>query len=138
MSGAVWDMVMVLGDFNGRLVRLAKGVSGRFCVHRHADEVGRALTKLMRERKLFAASTAFQPRKRRRSKLGNATYIMDKAGTSGQPPAQIDYVLVSRRWMSSVRRCQVDWTLPIQQYKRRSDHGMVVAYIRQPVRKKPD
>lgn len=143
------DMVILLGDFNSRLGRSMEGVSGRFCVHPSPDAGGKRLAEIARYHRLFASSTQFQPKGRKVYRdpkgvlhrgLGNATYIMDKSGESGQAPAQLDYILVSRRWASSVRRCYVRWGPSMLKHKagQKHDHGMVVAVIRQRVRTPKD
>ena len=40
-------------------------------------------------------------------------------------PSQIDYVLMSSRWSSAVRSCDVRWGVSIQVYGRKYDHGML-------------
>ena len=102
------DCIIVLTDANGRLQRDAESV-GHYCVHPRGDENGKLLHNLMTEKNLSAASTYFKPKKGK-GKLGNATYVMAKTEDSKQPPAQIDYILVSKRWMSSVLNCKVEWS----------------------------
>ena len=53
------DCVILLGDFNSRLPRLHKGVTGRWCVHKRVDNYGggEALLRLLKEHGLVAAST---------------------------------------------------------------------------------
>ena len=89
------DTVIVMGDFNGRLGRQCNSQVGKYCIHPREDEGGKLLMETMDEFDLDAVSTRF--RYKRSSKFGNATYIMDRSGESGQPPAQIDYILVSKK-----------------------------------------
>ena len=78
----------------------------------------------MQASNLFAASTYFCPPKK--ASLGQATYI-SKSGNSG--PAQIDYILISKQWLSSVRSSKVVWGQTISRHGRRFDHGMVSAVL---------
>jgi hypothetical protein len=80
---------MVLEDFNARLKRDVKSLTGNYCMHYFCDSGGTEVMEITREADLFAVSTAFQPKKG--SALGNATYI---SKTQGASPTQIDYVLV--------------------------------------------
>ena len=81
---------------------------------------------------LFAASTYFCPEKS--APLGQATYISKSGGTK---PSQIDYVLVSRKWLSSIRSSKVVWAQTIARHLRRFDHGMIkaVLHLRIPAQK---
>ena len=42
-------------------------------------------------------------------------------------PSQIDYILVSARWSSSVKDCKVKWGISLKRFGRRAayDHGLV-------------
>jgi len=117
--------VMVLGDFNAKLARDVKGVTGKYCMHYYCDSGGEELMEIMREFDLFAVSTAFQPGKG--SALGNATYI---SKTQGYSPNQLDYVLVSNRFKSGVSSCKVRWGPSIHRFGHRFDHGMVQGTFR--------
>jgi len=88
----------------------------------------------MRGNKLVAANTQFKPRRQKHSKHkggckahpGCITYrpYKGKCGT----PSQIDYILVSTRWFSSVENCRVLWGATLlAQTEFRVDHGCVVA-----------
>jgi exonuclease III len=114
------DCLVVMGDMNSKLARNSKGLTGRFCMHAQADAGGERLSEIMQAENLSAASTFFCPRKG--ASLGQATYI-PKVKT--HRPSQIDYVLVSRKWLSSVRSCRVEWSHSISRHLRRFDHGMV-------------
>jgi hypothetical protein len=131
-----------LTDANGRLQRDAESV-GHYCIHPRGDGNGKLLHDLMTEKNLSAASTYFKP-KRGKRKLGNATYVMAKTEDSKQPPAQIDYILVSKRWMSSVLDCKVEWSHAISRHGYRTDHGLIAMTFKQKIAvptkasKKPD
>ena len=43
------------------------------------------------------------------------------------PPSQIDYILVSNRWSSSMRKCNTQWGIAISAYGRKYDHALVAA-----------
>ena len=126
------DIIVLMGDFNGRIARQANGRVGKFCIHPRSDEGGKLLLQTMDQFDLNAVSTQFRPR--RSSKFGNATYIMDKSGTTGQPPAQIDYILVSRRWNSAVQSCKVQWAPAIHRFGGHCDHGLIKMRLRMRVR----
>ena len=117
--------VMVLGDFNAKLKRDVKGLTGKYCMHYFSDSGGTELMEIMREADLFAVSTAFQPEKG--SALGNATYI---SKTEGHSPTQLDYVLVSNRFKSGVSSCRVRWGPSIHRFGHRFDHGMIQGKFR--------
>ena len=117
------DTVIVMGDFNGRLGRQGNSRVGKYCIHPREDEGGKLLMETMDEFDLDAVSTRF--RYKRSSKFGNATYIMDRSGESGQPPAQIDYILVSKKWSSSVQDCKVKWAPAIHRFGSHFDHGLI-------------
>ena len=134
------DTVVVMADFNARVARGVQGYTGKWGVHSKPDSGGEQLMELMQTHDLCAASTYFQPPGRaygRRAQgkvgwgFGNATYIVDKSGKHEKNPAQIDYILVSKRWMSSVKNCWVQWSPSIHRFGYRYDHGMVRMTVRQ-------
>ena len=57
----------------------------------------------------------------------NATSINIEAE---KPPSQIDYILVSKRWSTSVRNCATKWGPAITAYGRKYDHAMVSAEMK--------
>ena len=128
------DCVMVLTDANGRLQRGSEGV-GKYCLHPRVDKSGELLHNLMMENDLVAASTFFRSKSKSKLSLGNASYIMAKSVESTQPPAQIDYILVSKRWFNSVTNCQVEWRHSIHRYGFRYDHGLISMDFRQRVQR---
>ena len=65
-----------------------------------------------------AASTRFQPLRNHT----NATYIPKDPRYN---PLQLDYILTSSRWASSVRQSHVRWGVSIRRWGRRYDHGLV-------------
>ena len=128
------DCLVVLTDANAKLGPTQDGLAGEYCVSRKPNEAGKALLAFMRENKLVAANTQFKPRRQKHSKHkggsqahpGCITYrpFKNKCGTS----SQIDYILVSSRWFSSVESCRVLWEATLlAQSEFRVDHGCVVA-----------
>ena len=98
------DCIVILGDLNARLPRSYERLTGRWCIHKHADLYGGgdAILDLMRNHRLIAASTLHQPRRRH----SNATFI---PRDPHYKPRQLDYILCSARWASSVRNSRVCW-----------------------------
>ena len=76
------------------------------------------MLELMRRHKLCATSTMFQPPRRK----SNATFI---PRDTNYKPSQIDYVLISSRWATSVTDCKVCWGITLQRWGRHYDHGLI-------------
>ena len=112
------DCIILLGDFNSRLSRDIYGRVGHWCIHNHRDAGGDRLLSIMNSVNLRCVSTYYQPRK----KHSNATFVNVQPD---KPPSQIDYILVSSRWSSSVRSCSTKWGLAIDAYGRKYDHALV-------------
>ena len=122
------DCVIALGDFNSRLPRKLDSLTGRWCVHSAADAGGERMTELMATHDLRAATTFFQPRRWSRGSTvagGNSTYVVAKEHGSTVPPAQIDYMLTSSRWLSSVVDCRVWWQPSHHRFGFQYDHALV-------------
>jgi hypothetical protein len=109
-----------MGDFNCKLPRGVTGLTGKYSIHPRADGGGKRLMEIMQAANLSAASTYHCPPQS--APLGQATY-RPKLKTSS--PAQLDYVLVSNRWLSSIRSCKVEWRHSIHRFGHLFDHGMV-------------
>ena len=114
--------MMLMGDMNGRVARGIEGYTGRYCMHPYSDAGGEMMMDFMREHGMRAVSTCFKRVKG--SAYGNATYLPKNPE---QTPSQIDYILVSRRWASSVIDSKVQWGPSIHRFCHRFDHGMVTA-----------
>jgi exonuclease III/alkylhydroperoxidase family enzyme len=114
------DCLIIMGDMNAKLARSVKGVTGKYCMHKKTDSGGERLTEIMQALNLSAASTFFCPP--RKAPLGQATY---RAKVKTHSPSQIDYVLVSTRWLNSVRSCRVEWSHTLIRHLKLMDHGMV-------------
>ena len=112
------DCVVILGDFNCKLGRSTDNLTGRWCIHKRSNNEGKILLELMRRRRLTAISTFFQPKKGKT----NATYL---ARDPQYSPSQIDYVLVSSRWATSVYDSKVKWGITCKRWGRHYDHGLV-------------
>ena len=107
-----------MGDFNSRLSRNEDGYVGRWCIHKRRDSGGDILLHIMKMFSLKCVSTYFQPRK-------NHTNEIFMNIEPNKPPSQIDYILVSARWASSVKRSKTKWGVPISTYGRKYDHALV-------------
>ena len=107
-----------MGDLNCRLPRSYGKRTGRWCIHTRANAGGLELLEMMERLDLQAASTRFQPLRNHT----NATYIPKDPRYN---PLQLDYILTSSRWASSVRQSHVRWGVSIRRWGRRYDHGLV-------------
>ena len=112
------DCVVLMGDFNSRLARNTDRRVGKWSIHKHSDEGGERLLNIMNHISLRCVSTYFRPRRNH----NNATFMNVQPD---KPPSQIDHILVSSRWASSVRNCKVQWGIAIAAYGRKYDHGLV-------------
>ena len=133
------DCVVVMGDMNGRLQRGDTGSKrvGPYTPHERGDEGGCLMGEMMEEFDLWAPLTFFKPassrEKGRGTRLGNATYVMEKRlpktlkkeGVKARAPAMLDYVLMSRRYRSSVSNAQVKWGASMYKRGMRYDHGLL-------------
>ena len=89
-------------------------------MHARPDNHGGAdkLLDIMKKHRLVAASTLHKPRRNHT----NATFI---PRDTRYRPKQLDYILCSSRWVSSVRSSRVRWGVSIQRWGRKYDHGLV-------------
>eukprot|EP01047_Picozoa_sp_COSAG01_P053219 COSAG01_NODE_5681_length_4104_cov_5.234707_2_plen_751_part_00 len=125
------DAIIVLTDANAKLAPTHDRAVGRFCVQQKPNEAGIELLHFMHRNELVAANTLFKPRRRQRrlrrhrtAHLGNVTY---RPYNQNQSASQIDYILVSRRWLSSVEHTRVYWGASLKlQSAFRVDHGAVL------------
>ena len=117
------DCVILLGDFNCKLGRSIAKLSGKWCVHKTPNAEGEQLLDMMRRTNLTAISTFFQPRRRK----SNSTYL---AKDPTYKPSQIDYILISSRWATSVKNCKVQWGVSYQRWGRPYDHGLVSCVLK--------
>ena len=112
------DCIILLGDFNSRLARDIDNHTGHWSIHNRNDAGGDRLLEIMRTFTLKCVSTCFQPPR----KHSNATYLNVQPQL---PPSQIDHIIVSSRWSSSVRGCKTMWGLSMRAHGRKYDHSVV-------------
>ena len=113
------DCVILLGDFNSRLKRDIENHTGHWSIHNKNDAGGDRLLQIMQMFSMKCISTCFQPPRRH----SNATYINVQPHL---PPSQIDHIIVSTRWSSSVRCCKSMWGLSMKAHGRKYDHALVM------------
>jgi len=125
------DCLIIMGDFNSRMARGIQGVTGKYLMHKTADRGGEIMQDMCTDLGLFAASTRFCPGK---APLGSATYMSVKY----EKPSQIDYILVSNRWLSGVQDSKVEWRHSLHRWGkgRKFDHGLVKIQFRFRIRKR--
>ena len=81
------------------------GVTGKFCSGVW-NEVGQRLIEFCQENALVIANTLFQQHKRR---------LYTWISPDGQNQNQIDHILCSQRWRSSILSAKQDWELTVAQ-----------------------
>ena len=87
------DVLFIIGGWNAKVgSQETAGVIGKFGLGIH-NEAGQRLIELCQENALVTANTLFQQHKRR-----HYTWT----STQGQHRNQIDYILCSQRWRSSI------------------------------------
>ena len=88
------DVLFIIGDWKAKVgSQETPGVIGKFGL-RIRNEAGQRLIKFCQENALVIANTLFQPHKRR-------LYMW--TSPDGQHRNQIDYILCSQRWRSSIQ-----------------------------------
>ena len=111
------NVLIVLGDFNARIGKDSHQsyptVTGPFCSEEQTNENGQRLVDLCIENNLRPVSTRFP------HKLGRLWTWTHSSGTH----SQIDHILITSKWVNSVRNCRAYNT--IQEID--SDHRIVVA-----------
>ena len=114
------DVLCIIGDWNVKVVsQETPGVTGKFGFGMW-NEAGQRLIEFCQENTLVIANTLFQQHKRR---------LYTWTSPDGQHQNQIDYILCSQRWTSS-----------IQSTKRPgadcgSDHELLIAKLRLKLKK---
>ena len=87
------DVLFIIGDWNAKLgSQEIPGVTGKFGLGVH-NEAGQRLSEFCQEKALVIANTLFQQHKRR---------LYTWTSPDGQYRNQIDYILCSQRWRSSI------------------------------------
>ena len=89
------DVLFIIGDWNAKVgSQEIPGVTGKFTLGVQ-NEAGQRLTEFCQENTLVIANTVFQQHKR-----SLYTWISQ----DGQYQKQIDYILCSQRWRSSIQQ----------------------------------
>ena len=110
------DVLFVIGDWNAKVGNQEiPGVTGKFGLGVQ-NEAGQRLIEFCQENALVIANTLFQQHKRR---------LYTGTSPDGQHRNQIDYILCSQRWRSSIQSAK---TRP--QADCASDHELLIAKFR--------
>ena len=87
------NVLFVIGDWNAKVgSQETPGVTGKFGLGLR-NEAGQKLIEFCQENTMVIANTLFQQHKRR---------LYTCTSPDGQHPNQIDYILCSQRWRSSI------------------------------------
>ena len=79
------------------------------------------LSLLIERHQIRAVSTYLQPKRGR----SPCTYINNMPGNA---PSQIEYIMISKRWPSSMQQCNVQWGVTMWQFSRgKYDRGALIA-----------
>ena len=98
------DVLFIIGDWNAKVGgQETPGVTGKFGLGVQ-NEAGQRLIEFCQENTLVIANTLFQPYKRR---------LYTWISPDGQHQNQIDYILCSQRWRSSIQQQKQDWELTV-------------------------
>ena len=115
------DVLFILGDWNAKVgSQETPGVTGKFGLGMR-NEAGQRLIEFYQENALVIANTLFQQHKRR---------LYTWASPDGQHRNQIDYILCSPRWRSSIQSTK---TRPGADYS--SDHELLITKFRLKLKK---
>ena len=110
------NVLFIIGDWNAKVgSQETPGVTGKFGLGVQ-NEAGKRLTELCQDNALVIANTLFQQRKRR---------LYTWTSRDGQHRNQIDYILCSQRWRSSIQSAK---TRPGADCG--SDHELLIAKFR--------
>ena len=100
------DVLFIIGDWNAKVgSQEIPGATGKFGLGVQ-NEAGQRLTEFCQENAMVIARTLFQQYKRR---------FYTWTSSDGQRQNQIDYVLCSQRWRSSIQSVKQDWELTVAQ-----------------------
>ena len=115
------DVLFIIGDRNANVgLQETPRVTGKFSLGIQ-NEAGQRLIKFCQENALVIANTLFQPHKRR---------LYTWTSPDGQHLNQIDYILCSQRWRSSIESTK---TRPGADCG--SDHELLIAKFRLKLKK---
>ena len=114
------DVLFIIGDWNTKVgSQETPGVTGKFGLGMW-NEAGRRLTEFCQENALVTANTLFKHKRR----------LYTWTSPDSQHWNQIDYILCSQRWRSSIQSTK---TRPVADCG--SDHGLLVAKLRLKLKK---
>ena len=100
------DVLFIIGDWNAKVgSQETPGVTGKFGLGVQ-NEAGQRLTEFCQKNALVIANTLFQQHKRR---------LYTWTSPDGQHRNQIDYILCSQRWRSSIQSANQDQELTVAQ-----------------------
>ena len=100
------DVLFIMGDQNAKVgSQETPGVTGKFGL-RIWNEAGQRLIEFCQENALVIANTLFQQHKRR---------LYTWTSPAGQYQNQIDYILCSQRWRSSIQSAKTSRELNVAQ-----------------------
>ena len=105
------NFLLILGDFNASFGK----EDARHTMHQNTNRNGKLLLDLIMEKNLVVTNTYFQKR------VGKLWTFMDPDGNK----AQIDYIIVRRKWINSVQNCEAYSTFA----NVGSDHRIISANI---------
>ncbi|XP_055407795.1 craniofacial development protein 2-like [Bubalus kerabau] len=115
------DVLFIIGNWNAKVgSQETPGVTGKLGLGVQ-NEAGQRLTEICQENTLVIANTLFQQHKRR---------LYTWTSPDGQHRNQIDYILCSQRWRSSIQSAK---TRPGADYG--SDHELLIAKFRLKLKK---
>ena len=110
------DVLFIIGDWNAKEgSQETPGVMGRFGLGVQ-NEAGQKLIEFCQENPLVIANTLFQQHKRR---------LYTRTSLDGQHRNQIDYILCSQRWSSSIQSAKIRPRADCG-----SDHELLIAKFR--------
>ena len=110
------DVLFIKGDWNAKTgSQETPGVTGKFGLGRQ-NEAGQSLIEFCQENALVIANILFQQHKRR---------LYTWTSQDGQHRNQIDYILCSQRWRSSIQS-----TKPRSGADCGSDHNLLITKLR--------
>ena len=113
------DVLFIIGDWNAKVgSQETSGVTGNFCLGIWS-EAGQGLIEFCQENALVIANTIFQQHKRRHW-----------TSPDGQHWNQVDYILCSQRWRSSIQSAKTRLGADCG-----SDHELLIAKFRLELKK---
>ena len=115
------DVLFITGDWNAKVgSQETPGVTGKFGLGVQ-NEAGQRLIEFCQKNPLIIANTLFQQHK---------TRLYSWTSPDGQPQNQIDYILCSQRWRSSIQSAKTRLGTDCG-----SDHELLIAKFRLKLKK---